>query len=280
MRPLLALAAAALLVVLALVQLASSTAYGDLATRPSFPAFLHDAAPGLLRPFLGGPRARAAAAIHTGDLATAAQLVATLPDDPETADLRGRIAEARGERDAAIAAYIRAGDVVRAEALIDAIAKADPAAALTAQRALVAALPSDPSATEVVGDAWHHLAQFQALAGYSDPAHRTELWDEAQRSFERALALAPNDETYLLTAAVQALMNGDTTDAARWFARAGEVRPNNPEVYSGMALTEAVRGNCPAARTWLARWTSAHHPGDRSPADDPLFGASLRRCNA
>ena len=280
MRPLLALAGTALVVVLALIQLASSAAYGDLATRPSFPAFLHDAAPGLLRPFIGGPRARAAAAIHNGDLATASELVAALPDDSESADLRGRIAEARGERDAAIAAYSRAGDVVRAEALIDAVAKADPAAALTAQRTLVAALPSDPSATEVVGDAWHHLAQLEALAGYGDPAHRVQHWRQAQVAYERALSLAPNDETYLLTAAVQALMNGDTTDAARWFARADEVRPNNPDVYGGMALTEAQRNNCSAARAWLARWASTHQPGARSPLEDPLLGADLRRCNA
>lgn len=281
MRPLLALALAVLVIVLAVVQLASTAAYGDLATRPSFPAFLHDVAPGLLRPFLGGTRARAAAAVHNGDLATASRLVATLPDDPDTADLRGRIAEAQGDRSAAIADYIRAGDVVRAEALIDAIAKSDPRAALTAQRALVAALPNDPSATDVAGDAWHHLGQLQALAGYGEPAaQRAVLWRQAQRSYERALALAPNDETYLLSAAVQALMNGDTADAARWFARADEVRPNNPDVYGGMALTEAMRNDCAAARGWLARWNASHRPGDRSPADDPLLGANLRRCNA
>jgi tetratricopeptide (TPR) repeat protein len=278
MRSLLALAAAALIAVLGAVQLASTAAYGDLATRPSFPALLHDAAPGLLRPFLGGPRAQAVAALHDGDLARAATLLERLPDDKETADLRGRLAEARGQHETAIRQYVKAGDVVRAEALIDALAQHDPAAALVKQRRLVAGLPNNASADDVSGDAWMRLGQLQATAGYRDPAHRAALWDDAQRSYEHALALAPNDETYLLNAANQALTNGDTTNALRWFLRADEVQPESPDVYNGLALTEAARGHCASARAWLARWDAVKAPGARSPLDDPTLGAPLRRC--
>jgi tetratricopeptide (TPR) repeat protein len=279
MRSLLALAAAALIAVLGVVQLASTAAYGDLATRPSFPALLHEAAPGLLRPFLGGPRAQAVAALHDGDLVRAGTLLERLPDDKETADLRGRLAEARGQREAAIRQYVKAGDVVRAAALIDTLAQNDPAAALLEQRRLVAALPGDASADDVSGDAWTRLGQLQTLAGYHDPAHRAAFWHDAQRAYEHALGLAPNDETYLLNAATQALGNGDTADALRWFRRADEVQPNSPDVYNGLALTEAARGQCARARAWLARWDAAKAPGARSPLDDPTLGAPLRRCN-
>ncbi|HTJ28090.1 MAG TPA: tetratricopeptide repeat protein [Candidatus Limnocylindria bacterium] len=278
MRPLLALAAAALIAFLGAVQLASTAAYGDLATRPSFPAFVHDVAPGLLRPLLGGPRAQAAAALHEGDLARAEQLLAMLPDDRESADLRGRLAEARGDRAGAIRRYVQAGDVVRAEALIDALAGSDLAAALAAQRELVATLPADASADDVSGDAWTRLGQLQVLSGYLAPVRRTELWREAQHSYERALAFAPNDATYLLNAANQALENGDTADALRWFRHADDVHPGSPDVYNGLALTEAARGDCARARGWLARWKATAAPGARSPLDDPLLGAPLRRC--
>jgi len=154
LRTLLIVAAIVLGALAGAVQLASSAAYGDLAARPSLPAALHDRAPQLLRAFIGGRSARAAAAIHQSDLATAERLVASLPDDAETADLGGRIAQARGDRDVAIAADVRAGDVVRAQALIDVLAATDPARALADQEHLVAALHEDPGAGDVAGEAW------------------------------------------------------------------------------------------------------------------------------
>src|ERR1700730_14199222 len=107
LRPLLVIAAVALAVWLGAVQLASSAAYGDLAVRPSLPAALHDRVPNLLHGALGGPRARAGAALHAGDLAAAETIIATLSDDSETFDLRGRLAQARGRRDEAIEDYVR-----------------------------------------------------------------------------------------------------------------------------------------------------------------------------
>ena len=166
---------------------------------------------------LGGRAARAAAALHDGDIATAQSLVAGLPDDATAADLRGQIAQARGDRDAAIAAYVRAGDVVRAQGLIDAVAAADPVRALADQRALVAALQDDPRASEVTGQAWWRLGQLQAAAAERDPAHRTALEREAEASYERALTLAPNEETYLLAAAYQSLVNGEVAPRGTWY---------------------------------------------------------------
>jgi tetratricopeptide (TPR) repeat protein len=285
LRPVLVLAAVLVAAWLGAVQLASSAAYGDVAVRPSFPATLHDRAPNLLRPLLGDARARAAAAIHNGDLATAERLTATLPDGAETADLRGRIAEARGDRDAAVTSYVRAGDVVRAQNLIDAVAQGDPARALADQQRLVAALHDDPSAGEVTGQAWWRLGELQAAAGYRNDARRQAYWRAAQGSYERALALAPNEETYLLAAGYQSLANGDAAASERFYEHAADVVPNSPDAYAGLAWTAAARNDCPRARTMLAKARALRGPPStmtapaaRDPAADPVVGPALKRC--
>jgi tetratricopeptide (TPR) repeat protein len=282
LRPLLVLAAVALAVWLGAVQLASSAAYGGLAVRPSLPAALHARVPNLLHAALGGPRARAAAAVQAGDLTEAEAILATLPGDPETFDLRGRLAQARGQRDAAIDDYVRAGDVVRAQGLIDELSAVDPARALADQHRLVTRLGNNAAAGEVTGQAWWRLGQLQGAAGYRDPARRAEYWRDAETSYERALALGPNEETYLLAAGYQSLANGDVAASQRWYARAAEVVPNRADAYAGLAWTAAASGDCERARRELAlaralhatTTTSAH----RDPAEDPVVGVPLKRC--
>jgi tetratricopeptide (TPR) repeat protein len=266
------------------VQLASSAAYGDLAVRPSLPAALHDHAPRLFRPMLGNAQARAEAAVHDGDLATAERLAAPLPDDAESADIRGRIAEARGDRETALRRYISAGDFVRAQSLIDALASTDPDRALADQALLVAAHQDDANAGEVRGEAWWRLGQLQAAAGYRNPARRTEYWRKAESSYERALALAPNEETYLLAAGYQSLANGDIPAAQRWYAHAADVVPNSADAYAGLAWTAAVRHDCSRAREYLSRARALRAATttapSRDPVDDPLVGPALKRCTA
>ncbi len=281
-RTIVVAAGVVLTALLGAVQLASTAAYGDLAVRPSFPAALHDHAPVLLRPFLGNAQARAEAAVHDGDLATAERLAATLPDDPESADIRGRIAEARGHRDAAVQLYIRAGDAVRAQALIDALAVTRPDRALADQALLVAAHQDDPSAGEVRGEAWWRLGQLQAAAGYRNPSRRTAYWRQAESSYEHALALAPNEETYLLAAGYQSLANGGVAAALRWYTHAADVVPNSADAYAGLAWTAAAAHDCARARDMLARAralraaTTTAPP--RDPADDPTAGPALKHC--
>lgn len=273
--------AAVLAVGLGAVQLASSAAYGDLAARVSLPALLHAAGPSLLRPLVGGTRARAAAALHNGDLAGAQTLLATLPDDAESADLRGELAQARGERDAAVVQYVRAGDVVRAQALIDGLAATDLPRALADQQRLVAALHDDPDAAEVAGEAWWRLGQLQAAMAARDPTQRAAGGRAAESSYEHALALAPNEETYLLAAGYQSMANGDTAASARWYARAADVVPNSADAYGGLAWTAALAGDCAHAKANLdrARALRAQQGSTvRDPTADPVGGPALSRC--
>ena len=281
-RTVVVLAGLALAALLGAVQLASSAAYGDLAVRSSLPALLHDRVPRLFRPLLGGARAQAEAAVHDGDLAAAERLAASLPDDAETADVRGRIAEARGNRDAALQQYVRAGDVVRAQALIDTLAATSPDRALAAQALLVAAHPDDANAGEVRGEAWWRLGQLQAAAGYRDPTRRAAYWRKAEASYERALALAPNEETYLLAAGFQSLANGDVAAAARWYAHAADVVPNSADAYAGLAWTAAAMHDCARARDNVARARTLRAAMTTAravdPVDAPLVGPALKRC--
>jgi len=275
------IALAVVIAALGAVQLASSAAYGDLAVRFSLPHALHAADPGLLRPLIGGTRARAAAALHDGDLAGAATLLATLPDDAQSEDMRGQLAQARGDRNAAIAHYVRAGDVVRAQALIDELAATDLPRALADQRTLVAALHDDPDAAEVTGEAWWRLGQLQAAMAARDPAHRTADGRDAEASYERALALAPNEETYLLAAGYQSMANGETAASARWYARAVEVVPNSADAYGGLAWTAALAGDCARAKAYLDRTRALRaQQGStvRDPTADPVGGPALTRC--
>jgi tetratricopeptide (TPR) repeat protein len=281
-RTVIVLVAVVLVVGLGAVQLASSAAYGDLAVGGSLPAALHAADPTLLRPLLGDASARAAAAIHDGDLTGAERLLATQPDDARTADLRGRIAEARGERDAAIAQYVRAGDVTRAQALIDGIAATEPDRALADQQLLVAALRDDPSASEVTGQAWWRLGQLQAAAAERDPGHRTALEREAEGSYGRALALAPNEETYLLAAAYQSMVDGEIDGAMHLYARALQVVPNSADAYAGLAWTAALSRNCSYARANADRARALRAQQGltvRDPRLDPVGGPALTRCS-
>ena len=281
-RTVLVIAGLALAALLGAVQLASSAAYGDLAVRPSLPAVLHDRAPRLFRPLLGGARAQAGAAVHDGDLVTAERLAMSLPDDAETADIRGRIAEARGERDPAVQWYVRAGDFVRAQALIDKLATTDPDRALADQALLVRAHQDDVNAGEVRGEAWWRMGQFEAAAGYRDPARRADSWRKAELAYERALALAPNEETYLLAAGFQSLANGDVAAASRWYAHAADVVPNSADAYAGLAWTAAAAHDCARARDNLTRARALRAAMTTAPATDPvdapIVGPVLKRC--
>jgi tetratricopeptide (TPR) repeat protein len=275
-------AACVVVVWLGAVQIASSAAYGDLAVRPSLPAMLHDRDPWLLRPLMGGPRARAAAALHNLDTAEARALVAGLPDDAESADLRGRLAESEGDDRAAIDAYVRARDFTRAQGLIEGEIGSKIDRALRDQQRLVAALSADPNASEVTGEAWWRLGQMQATAGYRDLAAQSYYWHEAERSYEHALEIAPNEETYLLAAGYQSLANGDAAASLRFYRRAADVVPNSLDAYVGLAWAAAAANDCASARTSFEHALALHDPRLTAQTTgaftNPAAGAALRRC--
>jgi tetratricopeptide (TPR) repeat protein len=65
-------------------------------------------------------------------------------------------------------------------------------------------------------------------------AERRALERRALDWYERALTLAPNEETYLLAAGQQALTLGDKAAARGYYLRALEAVPNSADARAGL----------------------------------------------
>ncbi len=249
-------------------QVAAMSVYGDLGTAHSLPRFVAGLHLSLPLGFVGGARAQSAALLHRGDLPGAAARVQSLPDDADASDLRGRLAQAQGDTAGAIAAYIGAHDGVRAQVLIDALARTHPVAAATDEQQLVDRLDTDPSATEITANAWWRLGQLRAQTGAGSAA---------EQAYARALELAPNEETYLLAIGYQRLADGNAASALLDYEHAAEAVPNSADAFGGVAAAAAAGGDCTRARTALARFF-ALRAEQRDPRSDLVVGRALRRC--
>jgi tetratricopeptide (TPR) repeat protein len=242
MRAALIVCAGALAVVLGCVQFASMALYGDLAQPPAVPALLAPAVGSVLAGPLRSPRAPAflriayaQALLHRGEIVAAEAVVAQLPSAPQVADLQGQLAERRGDAGAAIEWYARARDFERAQQLIDAAA-ADPrgAQAEPLEARLIAGL-GDAADAGVRARAFWRLGQLtMARAAAAPAAERRALERRALDLYERALALAPNEETYLLAAGQQALTLGDKAAARGYYMRALDAVPNSADARAGL----------------------------------------------
>jgi len=251
MRAALIVCAAALAVVLGGVQFASMALYGDLAQPYAVPALLAPTVGGLLARPLHSPHAPvflrvayAQALVHRGDLAAAQEVVAQLPASSRVADLRGQLAEGGGDAAAAVEWYARARDFERAQRLIDlSAAAAGVGGAEQLEARLVAALGDDADAGVRARAFWRlgQLTQARAAAALtaSPMPGRLALERRALGWYDRALALAPNEETYLLAAGEQALTLGDKAAARGYYVRALDAVPNSAEARAGLQRATA-----------------------------------------
>ncbi len=173
--------------------------------------------------------------MHRGDRAAVA-IIAGLPDSADTADLRGQVAELAGDLRAALAAYARAGDFERAQRLIDASVNAGRVAeAARLEGVLVDALTGAGQAAVRAAALWR-LGQITQLESQTlpDAGRRKVLEQESLGFYERALLLAPNEETYLLAAGEQALTLGDRAAAAGFYSRALAAVPDSADAHAGL----------------------------------------------
>lgn len=226
----------------ACVQVMSTAFYGDLAKAPALPLLI-PAGPGLVMAaalHLGrGPMpvraAYARALAHRGDLDAAGTVVATLPPGSEAAELRGIIAEARHDLRSAVDAFIEANDVEHAQALVDAIERDGEGARATAlEDRMIARLEVGSGHTEVLAVALWRRGQLEEAAVAREPGRVLPDERASLAYYVRALALAPNDETYLLAAGGQALTLGDRAQARSFYERALEVVPTSADARAGL----------------------------------------------
>jgi tetratricopeptide (TPR) repeat protein len=241
MRGVLIACAAGFVLLLGNVQFASMAIYGDLAQPPAVPALLPPAAGfALARPFRS-PRAPAflriayaQALLHRGDTEAAETIVAQLPAGPDAAELRGQLAEARADPAAAVPWYARARDFERAQRLIDAYDAAGQLAQAEQLEARLAGVLSGDGDAGVRARALWRLGQITQERATRDRVDPGSLERRALSWYERALELAPNEETYLLAAGQQALTIGDKAAARDFYTRALDAVPNSAQARAGL----------------------------------------------
>lgn len=277
-----------IVLVAALVQLAASATYGELAATPSLPHAiagdwaLRDAlALGLDRiPPLREPLARAAVA--RGDTAAAERLLATLGNSADADDLRGRLAQARGDRAAALAWFSTAGDFVAAEPTIDALAQRDPVAALAVIGDFDRRLARRAAAPEIAAEIAWRSGQIAAAAAYAHPAERARYDAAALADYRRALARAPNEETYLLAYGYQALVVARPAESEAAYREAVRSVPDSVDAFVGLAAASSILGDCATARDAYARAVGfaveQRRPRDVAAGYSSLIRSALARC--
>jgi len=218
-------AAAFVALAFAYVQLASSALYGFAARPGALPARLSEAAgrrayAALARiapmPFV--ERALADDALQRGDLASASASVARMPPGAQRDDLAGRIAAAEGRDADAIALYLAAGDDARVLPF-EATARSVHAA-YALERRIRDRLAHDETRPNALAQSEWRLGGFAMRLGDA----RAAQVDDA-----RAVELAPLNTTYLKDAGRVALRLNEPRDAARLFARALAIDPDDAE---------------------------------------------------
>ena len=202
-------------------------------------------------PFIRVELARAA--LTQGDAGRAAQLVAGLPSTSSVADLRGRIALSAGRYADAVSAFGIAGDVVRAEATIDGVASHDPLGAFHLAAAFSADADRRGEPAPVRGEAAWRAGQCAATVAYVRPALAARYNAIALALYRNAVRDDPTQEAYLLAEGFAALVVGDANGSRDAYRRAVTVVGDSVDGYVGLAVSEARRGDCPAAQLAYTR---------------------------
>ena len=150
-----------------------------------------------------------------------------------------------------------AADVLNDNARVEQLDKAgDYRAADALQRSLVARLEHEGGDRTALADALWKLGQLDAETGYVEKSQRKEQWQQALQDYQQALQLEPLNETYLLAAGNQALLNGDRAEALQFFNRALAADPGSADAREGLHRAQTGEGEPPpyvAPAEWKAR---------------------------
>jgi Tfp pilus assembly protein PilF len=104
---------------------------------------------------------------------------------------------------------------------------------------------------DALAEAWWRLGQ---LASVLATQSERERWlRKGQNDYDRALALAPFSEKYLLAAGFQALTLRNSNAALSYFSRAIDVNPASALAYAGLAELALRNGDRARARLYAQR---------------------------
>ncbi len=194
-------------------------------------------------------------ALADGDLALAQQHVAALAPSADKTEMIGLIAERRGDEDAAVRAFLEAGDAADLERHIARVQRSgDVAAALRLQTMTIERLRTDRTQTNALPEAYYRLGLLEQAFAYTLPIERRQRDQERSlAAYESAVALAPLAERYLVAAGNQALNLGDLRKAREFFRRAADVDPTSVDAVVGFGDLAYRSGKSEEARIYLRK---------------------------
>lgn len=186
--------------------------------------------------------ALAFAALLQGDASSAQRYALRMPSGPRRDDLLAQAAAAQGQTALAREYYFAADDVAAMQRAIAQLAHTDLPAALQLEarfreRLLLLGTHPDAVADSYYNSANYEVWQHHYLAGYALD--------------ERALALAPLNVAYLLSAANNAYLGGDLADARRLFERGIAIDPGGGNSYVGLGWIALREGHRDRAQVYL-----------------------------
>lgn len=263
MRVTIGAAIAALAIVLGAVQLASYSLYAGVAapgTLPTrIPAHFGLAVYRTLDRIAPAPYVEATLAeqsLEQGDAASAQRYALRLPASPSRDELLARVALARGEGSLALEYFLAAPDVDAVQRAAERLATNSPDAGYQLERLLrvrLALLATHPDAVAETYWQMGNLANRQAWREISGSPAQNRWLRRGLRAYERAVALAPLSERYIIADANQADLLGDEQRAAALFRQGADVDPGSGDAIAGLGVMALRRGDRAAATTYLQR---------------------------
>jgi len=258
-----ALAIAALVISLGVVQLASYALDRSAAVPGSVPAHI-PAAFGLavyraLDRVAPAPFVEATLAAHAlaNDEDDAAQHYALrMPASPARDELLAQTALARGDETLALEYDLAAPDVDAVSRAALARASTDPEGAYRLELQLKDRLLLLTTHPDAVAEAYWNLGQYgnqSAWRKVPESAEQHAWLRRADGDFESAVSLAPLSEKYALSAGNQSALLGDFARARALFAQAAEIDPGGADAIAGLGIAAFASGDASLARLYLAR---------------------------
>jgi tetratricopeptide (TPR) repeat protein len=192
-------------------------------------------------------------ALERGDADAAQHYAVRMQAGPRRDDLLAQIALARGQTVLAAEYFYVADDVAAIERIADGMTLHDIPGAIDLLQRFRAKLEADGTHPDAVAQLCQETGKWQAALGRDG---------DAMASYERALALAPLNELYLLSAANQSLVAHRYADARGYYERTLRLNAASADALAGMGVLALRAG----------RRDDALRYRDRALAIDPKAG--------
>jgi tetratricopeptide (TPR) repeat protein len=188
--------------------------------------------------------ALANAMLQQGDAAAALQYAVRMPAGSRRDALLARVAQAQGDDVLAREYAFAADDVDAVQRDVTRVARYNLAEALQLEARFRARLIAAGTHPDAVAESYAISATYEASV------HR---YSAALALDEQALALAPLNMGYLLSAANNAFVSGNLADAQQLFERGVAIDPAGGDAYAGLGLITLREGRRDRAQAYLQR---------------------------